>query len=46
MMYMGDGEIAFLLVASMLGFTCQAVSSFPTFVPCLEHVCALWGGGG
>ena len=32
----------FSLVASMLGFTCQAV--FPTFAPCLEHVCA--GGGG
>ena len=28
----------------MLGFTCQAVSGFPTFAPCLEHVCA--GGGG
>ena len=28
----------------MLGSTCQAVSSFPTFAPCLEHVCV--GGGG
>ena len=27
----------------MLGFTCQAVRGFPTFAPCLEHVCA--GGG-
>ena len=30
----------------MLGFTCQAVSGFPTFAPCLEHVCAGGGGGG
>ena len=36
--------IASLLVASMLGFTCQAVRGFPTLAPCLEHVCA--GGGG
>ena len=28
----------------MLGFTCQAVRGFPSFAPCLEHVCA--GGGG
>ena len=24
----------------MLGCTCQAVRGFPTFAPCLEHVCA------
>ena len=30
----------------MLGFTCQAVSGFTTFAPCLEHVCAGGGGGG
>ena len=24
----------------MLGFTCQAVSFFSSFAPCLEHVCA------
>ena len=29
----------------MLGFTCQAVRGFPTFAPCLEHVCAGGGGG-
>ena len=40
------GQIASLLVASMLGFTCQAVRGFPTFAPCLEHVCAGGGGGG
>ena len=28
----------------MLGCTCQAVRGFPTFAPCLEHICA--GGGG
>ena len=28
----------------MLGCTCQAVGGFPTFAPCLEHICA--GGGG
>ena len=28
----------------MLGCTCQAVTDFPTFAPCLEHICA--GGGG
>ena len=28
----------------MLGCTCQVVRGFPTFAPCLEHVCA--GGGG
>ena len=38
------GKIASLLVASMLGFTGQAVKGFPTFAPCLEHMCA--GGGG
>ena len=38
------GWIASLLVASMLGFTCQAFRGFPTFAPYLEHVCA--GGGG
>ena len=27
----------------MLGFTCHAVRGFPSFAPCLEHVC---GGGG
>ena len=43
MMYMGDGLIASLLVASMLGFTCQLEVS---------HICSLlrarlcWGGGG
>ena len=35
--------MASLLVASMMGFTCQAVRGFPTFAPCLEHV---WAGGG
>ena len=30
----------------MLGFACQAVRGFPTFAPCLEHVCAGGGGGG
>ena len=30
----------------MLGFTCQAVRGFPSFAPCLEHVCAGGGGGG
>ena len=34
----------FPLVVSMLGCTCQAVRGFPTFAPCLEHICA--GGGG
>ena len=29
----------------MLGFTCQAVRDFPSFAPCLEHVCAGGGGG-
>ena len=29
----------------MLGFTGQVVRSFPTFAPCLEHVCAGGGGG-
>ena len=28
----------------MLVCTCQAVGDFPTFTPCLEHICA--GGGG
>ena len=37
--------MASLLVTSMLGFTCQAVRGFPTFAPCLEHVCAGGGGG-
>ena len=27
----------------MLGCACQAVGGFPTFAPCLEHICA--GGG-
>ena len=36
---------SFSLVASMLGFTCQAVKGFPTFAPCLDHVCAVGGGG-
>ena len=36
--------MASLLVASMLGCTCQAVRGFPTFAHCLEHICA--GGGG
>ena len=22
------------------------MSGFPTFAPCLEHICAGWGGGG
>ena len=39
-------RVGSLLVASMLGFTCQAVRVFPTFAPCLEHVCAGGGGGG
>ena len=38
------GSLDFRLVASMLGCTCQAVRGFPTFAPCLEHICA--GGGG
>ena len=38
MIYMGD--------APMLGFTCQAVRGFPSFAPCLEHVCIGGGGGG
>ena len=29
----------------MLGCTCQAVRGFPTFAPCLEHICAGGGGG-
>ena len=29
----------------MLGFTCHAVRGFPSFAPCLEHVCAGGGGG-
>ena len=37
---------SFSLVASMLGFACQVVRVvFPTFAPCLEHVCAGRGGG-
>ena len=28
----------------MWGCTCQAVRGFPTFAPCLEHICA--GGRG
>ena len=36
----------FSVVASVLGFTCQVVRGFPTFAPCLEHVCAVGGGGG
>ena len=35
----------FSVVASMLGCTCQVVRVFPTFAPCLEHVCAGGGGG-
>ena len=30
----------------MLGYTYQAVRGFPTFAPCLEHICAGGGGGG
>ena len=30
----------------MLGCTCQVVRGFHTFAPCLEHICAGWGGGG
>ena len=26
-------------------FTCHAVRGFPSFAPCLEHVCAGGGGG-
>ena len=37
------GQIASLLVASMLGFACHAFRGFPSIAPCLEHVCA--GGG-
>ena len=33
------------LVASVWGCTCQAVRGFPTFAPCLEHICAGGGGG-
>ena len=33
-------------VASMLGCTGQAVRGFPTFAPCLDHVCDGGGGGG
>ena len=29
----------------MLGLAYQAVSSFPPFAPCSEHVCAGGGGG-
>ena len=29
----------------MLGLTSQEVRGFPTFAPCLEHVCAGGGGG-
>ena len=29
----------------MLGCTCQVVRGFPTFAPCLEHICAGGGGG-
>ena len=29
----------------MLGCICQAVRGFPTFSPCLEHICAEGGGG-
>ena len=33
----------FRSVASLWGWTCQVVRGFPTFAPCLEHICA--GGG-
>ena len=36
---------SFSLVASLWGCTCQAVRGFPTFAPCLEHMCAGWEGG-
>ena len=29
-----------LWLPQCLGFTCQVVSSFGTFAPCLEHTCA------
>ena len=35
--------IASLLVNSMLGLPVKQIGVFPTFAPCLEHVCA--GGG-
>ena len=35
---------SFRSVASLWGYTCQAVSGFTTFTPCLEHICA--GGEG
>ena len=28
-----------------VGCTCQAVGGFPTFAPCLGHICAGGGGG-
>ena len=34
---------SFCSVASVWGWTCQVVRGFPTFAPCLEHICA--GGG-
>ena len=41
-----NGGLDSLSVASMLGCTCQAVRGFPTFAPCLEHICAGGPGGG
>ena len=46
LMILNGGLDNFPLVASMLGCTCQAVRGFPTFAPCLEHICAGGGGGG
>ena len=34
----------FSLWLPLCGCTCQVVRGFPTFAPCLEHICA--GGGG
>ena len=42
-MLLGGCLDRFSFFASMLGCTCQAVRDFPTFAPCLEHICA--GGG-
>ena len=35
----------FRSAASLWGWTCQVAMGFPTFAPCLEHVCAGGGGG-
>ena len=39
------GCLSALWLPQCLGWTCQVVSGFGAFAPCLEHVCAGGGGG-